>query len=131
MKLSYHLLWSYTSSNNCPQVYPLSYPPNFVWFSFSHQSQSVLSKYSWLYGFPLEHDVVLNGYILRQNWFSLSPQLTSPNSSLDKVGFYMKLPFSCWHLGLLRFTQVFCMLSQPLWVCTCSSLLCPDDTVFL
>lgn len=89
----------FLSSKLFPDLYPLSFPPNF----FPHQSLLVLSQYSKMCGLLLECDQLIVAILLEKT------EISSPNrkelSEFLQLGVALcdQLASPCWDFVLFRF----------------------------
>lgn len=75
---------------NSSQIHFPFLPTNICALVFFNSSSLIwVHIYSWMYGFPLEHSYFTRGCTVKENWISLSKQLSIVNSFLA----------SHWHLS--------------------------------
>lgn len=91
-----------------PRFTSFYYLPNFVGYFFIHWDQFEMSKYSWVCGLSLGRGWFNRAYVLRENFLSLSQQL-----SFDSSRWHLLSTFSLHaDLGWRSHVRLFCHVQK-------------------
>lgn len=130
------MFWSYlqyyiTSPNSFQIHSPFPTQPILCLHFFFYRNQLLLTKYSRISIFPLEHGGLTRCHTARENALALFQQLTVANNYLPRSNFVLNFPLCAgiWS-GLVLHRSCTCCHNHHEFRCV-AALLCPEDSIVI